>query len=101
MATIKKPARTSSKKTKPEKVGVITHYFTKIGVAVIKLNKTLNVGDKIKIQSDTPGGSTSFTQTVKSMQYNHKPVKKAVKGKEVGLKVRDRVRDKDLVFRLK
>ena len=101
MAIKKKPARTTSKKKKPEKIGVITHYFTKIGVAVIKLNKTLNVGDKVRIQSDTPEGMTNFAQTVKSMQHNHKPLKRAAKGKEVGLKVRDRVRENDIVLKLK
>jgi translation elongation factor EF-1alpha len=98
---MKKPARTASKKTaKPQKVGTVTHYFTKIGVAVIKLNKTLSKGDKIKIQSDTPQGLTSFTQTVGSIQHNHKPLQRAGPGKEIGLKVRDRVRENDLVFKL-
>jgi predicted outer membrane protein len=100
MVEKKKPARTISKKKKPEKVGVITHYFNNINVAVLKLNKTLNLGDRIRIQSDTPEGLTNFTQTIKSMQHNHKQLKKAVKGKEIGLKVRDRVRSNDLVFKL-
>ena len=101
MVVKKKTARTSSKKTtKPKKIGVVTHYFTKIGVAVIKLNKSLNKGDKIKIQSDTPEGLTNFTQKVTSMQHNHKTLMKAGPGKEIGLKVRDRVRENDLVFKL-
>jgi putative protease len=101
MVVKKKTARTSSKKTtRPKKVGVITHYFTKIGVAVVKLKKPLQKGDKIRIQSDTPEGLTNFTQTVTSMQHNHKPLKRAASGKEIGLKVRDRVRENDLVFKL-
>ncbi|MBR9679337.1 MAG: translation elongation factor-like protein [Nanoarchaeota archaeon] len=100
MVEKKKPARTTSKKKKPEQVGVITHYFNNINVAVLKLNKTLNQGDKIRIQSDTPNGLTNFKQTIKSMQHNHKPLKRAIKGKEIGLKVRDRVRANDLVYKL-
>ncbi len=100
MANTKKTARTTSKSKPAKKVGVITHYFTNIGVAVIKLEKTLSKGDRIKIQSDTPFGITNFTQKVTSIQHNHKPIIRATPGKEIGMKVRERVRQNDLIFKL-
>ena len=106
MVKAKKPARTTSKKkpkkkaAKQLKIGFVTHYFTNIKVAVIKLKKTLSKGDKIKIQSDTPLGLTNFSQTVTSLQHNHKQLTKALPGREIGLKVRERVRQNDLVYKI-
>ncbi len=77
-------------------VGRVTHYFTNIGVAVIELEDTLRVGDEISIE----GATTNFTQKVESMQIEHKNVEEANKGESVGLKVVDRVREGDQVFRI-
>lgn len=77
-------------------VGKITHYFTKIGVAVVELEDTLRVGDEISIE----GTTTNFTQKVESMQIEHKNVEEAKKGDSIGLKVVDRVREGDLVFKI-
>lgn len=71
-----------------KKVGVISNYFAKVGVAAIKLSAALKVGDKIKIK----GGEVEFEQTVKSMQIHGKDVEKAKKGDEVGIKVSEKVR---------
>ena len=79
-----------------ELIGKVTHYFSKIGVAVIELSDNLKVGDEISIE----GTATNISQKVDSMQIEHKNVQKAVKGESVGLKVSDRVREGDLVFRL-
>lgn len=79
-----------------EQIGKITHYFTGISVAVVKLSGDLEVGDKIHIQ----GATTDFTQEVKSMQIEHDEVKKAGEGQSVGLKVKDRVREGDDVFKV-
>lgn len=65
------------------KVGKVTHYFDKIGVAVVELEDTLVVGDKIRIA----GASDDFTQTVTSMQIEHEPIQEAKKGMTVGMKV--------------
>ncbi len=81
---------------KPVEVGKITHYFTKIGVAVVELNGTLSVGDKIRIQ----GPTTDFEQTVESMQIEHENVKTAKKGQSIGLKVKDHVRETDTVYKV-
>jgi len=78
-----------------ELIGKITHYFTKIGVAVIDLEAPLAVGDKISVE----GATTNFTQTIDSMQIEHKEVKKAKKGDSIGLKVKDRVRSGDNVYK--
>jgi len=78
-------------------IGRITHYFDKIGVAVIKLTLPLSVGDKIRIEG---GENTDFTQTVKSMESEHEKLKKAKKGDEIGLKVKEKVREGYKVYKL-
>lgn len=68
-------------------IGEITHYFRKIQVAVLKLSKSLEVGDEIRIQ----GGEIDFTQKVESMEMDHQKVKKAKAGQSVGLAVKGKV----------
>ena len=77
-----------------KKIGKVTHYFNHIKVAVLKLGSPLSLGQKINFQ----GATTDFSQTVSSMQIDHVQVKKAPKGKSIGLKVPKRVREGDLVF---
>lgn len=77
-------------------IGKVSHYFTKIGVGVIELTDSVSVGDKISIE----GATTDIQQTIKSMQINHKDVKKAKKGDSIGLKVKDRVRPNDNVYKV-
>jgi putative protease len=79
-----------------KEVGRVTHYFTKIGVAVVNLTDTLSVGDKILVK----GALTNFEQTVESMQIEHKNVSIAQSGQSVGLKVNQRVREGDKVYRI-
>jgi selenocysteine-specific translation elongation factor len=76
-------------------VGKITHVFGKIGVGVIELTKTLNVGDTIKIK----GHDREFEQQVASMQVDHAPVEKAEKGQSVGLKFDEEIKDGDMVYK--
>jgi len=66
------------------KVGKITHYYDKIGVAVLEVLSDVSVGDKIKF---VRGGEDLFEQTVESMQVEHDKVETAKKGDIVGLKV--------------
>ncbi|MEM0231165.1 MAG: EF-Tu/IF-2/RF-3 family GTPase [Candidatus Woesearchaeota archaeon] len=80
-----------------EEVGRITHYFSKIGVAVLKLSGSIRVGDTIRIR----GHSTDFKQKVSSMQVEHKNIPEAKSGDEVGLKVESQVREGDLVYLVK
>lgn len=77
-------------------IGKVTHYFGKIGVAVIELSNTLKVGDEIRIA----GGEVDFTQTVESMEIEHEEVKTAKKGDSIGLKVNQKVRDGYKVYKL-
>ena len=77
-------------------VGKITHYFSKIGVAVIELSDTLKVGDTIRIV----GGNTDFTQTLESMEVEHQKVQEAKKGDGVGIKVNEKVREGYKVYKI-
>ena len=77
-----------------KKIGVITRYFHKIGVAAILLEDTLRVGDKISIE----GATTSLEQVISSMQVDRKDIQEGVKGQEIAIKVKDRVREKDVVY---
>ncbi|MBI4241503.1 MAG: hypothetical protein HY613_07275 [Candidatus Rokubacteria bacterium] len=80
-----------------EKVGTVTGYYAKIGVAAIRLTDgELRVGDRIRIH----GHTTDFTQAVESIQVEHRPVELAERGSEVALKVPERVRLHDQVFRV-
>ena len=89
----KKPVRKTAE-NKP--IGEGTHYFSNIEVAVVKLSAPLAEGDKIRIAG---GEDTDFEQSVKSMQADHKKIKKAKKGAEVGLKVKDKVREGYKVYK--
>lgn len=77
-------------------IGKITHYFGKIGVAVIELSDTLKVGDTIKVV----GGKSDFDQTVDSMEIEHEKVQKAGVGESVGLKIAQNVREGYKVYKL-
>ena len=81
---------------KLEEIGKVAHYFTKIEVAVIDLTAPLLVGDKIAIK----GATTDLEQTVDSMQIEHENVQQAKAGDSVGLKVKDRVRETDVVYKI-
>ena len=78
-------------------IGVISHYFDKIGVAAIEItNGELAVGDTIRVK----GHTTDFTTTVPSMQVEHESVQKARKGDAIGIRVAERVRQHDKVFKV-
>ncbi|MEM1586189.1 MAG: translation elongation factor-like protein [Candidatus Bathyarchaeia archaeon] len=79
-----------------KEVGKVTHYFTKIGVAVVSLTDTLSIGDRILIR----GTTTNFEQNVESMQIEHKNVNVAYGGQSVGLKVNQRVREGDKIYKV-
>jgi len=80
-----------------QKVGKVFTYFSKAGVAGIKItDASLEVGDTIQIK----GATTDFTQEVESLEIDRESVQKAEPGQEVGMKVKDRVRNNDVVYRL-
>ncbi|HEY4704114.1 MAG TPA: translation elongation factor-like protein [Thermoplasmata archaeon] len=80
-----------------EKIGEVFHYFSKLGVAAIRLTEgDLKVGDTIQVQ----GPTTNLTQVVDSMQIEQQSVEAATRGQSVGLKVKEKVRERDLVYRM-
>ena len=80
-----------------EKIGVVEHFFNKVSVAAIKItNGELKVGDTIHIV----GASTDFTQKINSMEINRVPVESVKPGDDVGIKVIDRVREHDVVYKI-
>jgi len=76
-------------------IGHVTHFFSKISVAVIELAVSLAVGDTILVK----GPTTDFEQAVESMQIEHKNVQRAEAGQSIGLKVAQRVRERDVVYK--
>jgi len=85
-------------KKKTEKlVGKITHYFSNIEVGVVKLTGSLAEGDEIRIVG---GEDTDFKQAVKSIESEHKKIKKAKKGQEIGLKISKKAREGYKVYKL-
>ena len=79
-----------------ELVGKVTHYFDKVGVAVIELSGLLSVGDNIRIV----GGETDFTQEVESMEMDHQKIQTAKKGDSVGMKTIQKAHDGYKVFKV-
>jgi GTPase len=76
-------------------VGHVTHFFTRISVAVVELSATLAVGDTILIK----GPTTDFEQVVGSMQIEHENIERAEAGQSIGLKTEQRVREEDMVYK--
>ena len=82
---------------KEELIGKITHYFAKIEVGIVEITKgSLSVGETIHVK----GTSTDFEQGVDSMQVEHEQVEKAKKGDVIGLKVKDKVKEGDEVYKV-
>ena len=77
-------------------LGEVEDYFAKIGVVAMTLKVPLSVGETIRIK----GHTTDVTQRVDSMQIERQSVTQAEKGKVVGIKVKEKVREHDQVFRV-
>ena len=78
-----------------DQIGKVVHYYGKIGVAVVKLEKKLSVGDKIRLGD----GENSPEQVVESMQLDHKSVNQGVSGDEVAIKVNRRAKEGTIMVR--
>lgn len=76
-------------------VGHITHFFSKINVAVVELTLPLAVGDRILVK----GPSTDFEQVVESMQIDRQAIQRAESGQNIGLKVMQPVKEKDVAYK--
>lgn len=96
----KKPA---GKTVKPAKliaakpIGVVTHFYSSIKVGIFKFKKPVKSGTEIRIK----GATTDFKAKISSMQYDHKTIKIAPKGKQIGIKLSKRVRVGDLAYPVK
>ena len=78
------------------KLGTIDDYFAKVGVIALKLGNSVKVGDTIHIK----GHTTEINQAVGSMQIEHQVVQEAKKGDSIGIKVSERVRKGDIVYKV-
>ncbi|MDP8234483.1 MAG: translation elongation factor-like protein [Candidatus Saelkia tenebricola] len=77
-------------------IGIVTSFYAKPSAAIIEITaKNLKVGDKIKIK----GHTTDFDMVVNSMQIEHSLVEEVLPGQILGLKVKERVRIHDRVFK--
>ena len=80
-----------------EKVGEVMKFFSKPSVAAIKITGgELKVGDRIKFK----GHTSDFEDQIQSMQIDNQAVDKAGPGQMIGIKVKNRVREKDLVYKV-
>jgi len=80
-----------------EEVGVIVTFFAKSSVAALKVTKgSIKKGDTLKYK----GHTTDFTEDVKSMEIDNQPVDEATVGDVIGIKVEERVREKDIVYKV-
>lgn len=80
-----------------EEIGTITHYFPRVEAAVVKLTKgSLSIGNRIIIK----GHTTDFKEKVNSLQLDHLPIASASPGQEIGIKVKSKVREHDVVYKL-
>ena len=70
---------------KEKEIGRVSSYFSKAGVAAIKLSAKLKVGDKVHLK----GYTTDFEEKVNSLQIERNDVKEAKKGDHIGIKVSD------------
>lgn len=82
---------------KEEKIGEVVKFFAKPSVAAVKITAgELRVGDTVKFT----GFTTDFEAKIDSIEVDNKKVEKAAEGEFVGVKVADRVRPGDEVFKL-
>ncbi|HSA89422.1 MAG TPA: hypothetical protein VLF42_05920 [Burkholderiales bacterium] len=104
---ISKPAAKAARPVSPpppppppgERIGIVTHYYGHLAVAVVKLDPgaTMRLGDNIHIK----GHTSDFGQRVESLQIGHAQVQEVGPNDDFGLKVVDHAREHDVVYRVK
>ena len=77
-------------------LGTVNHYFGRLSVAVLDLKEQLSVSDLVAFR----GATTDFEQEIESMQVDHQNIEMAGAGQEVAVKVKDKVRAGDSVYRV-
>ena len=80
-----------------EKIGIVEHFFTNVNVAAINITGgELKIGDTIHFV----GATTDFKQKIESMEIDRNPVEIVKVGDDVGIKVKERVRVHDIVYKI-
>jgi translation initiation factor IF-2 len=79
-----------------ELIGEVTHFYNRIGVAVVNLTGKIKEGDQVHFF----GRSTDFRQQVQSLQIEHEAVSEAGEGQEIAIKGERRVRNHDKLYKL-
>jgi len=77
-----------------KQVGTVTHWYDKLGVAVVKVTGKLARGASIKVKK----GEEEFEDTVASIQIDHKDVPAAKKGDDAAIKLSQRAKEGAGVF---
>jgi len=77
-------------------IGEVSHYFSKIGVAIIDLSDSLKIGDTIRVA----GGEADFTQAVESMQAEHQNIEEAKAGDSIGIKMSQKVKEGYKIYKV-
>jgi hypothetical protein len=91
-----KPAKKVSAPKKVKPIGKVTHYYAHIKVAIVKFNTKIKAGTELYFK----GATTDFKEASKSMQFDHEPVAAAMPKKQIGIKLKKRVREGDLVYKV-
>jgi len=80
-----------------KEIGYVSNYFSKISVAAVEITAgTLSVGDTLHFK----GHTTDFQTKIQSMQIEHQSVSEAKKGDSIGLKISEKVRKEDKVYKI-
>ena len=79
------------------KLGKVTHYYDKIGVAVVHLDNPISVGDNVVFIKD---GEEIFGQTIDSIQIEHEKRESAERGEIIGLKIEEPVKEGTEIFKV-
>jgi hypothetical protein len=92
------PPTVSGQPPPEERIGVITHHYSHLSVATLRLESgTLRVGDVIHIR----GHTTDFNQRVESLEVNHAPATEVGPNDDFGLKVVEHAREHDVVYKVR
>jgi len=78
-----------------KEIGKVTHWYDKVGVAVLDLSSALKIGDKVKVKK----GEEEFEETLSSMQVDHKNVSSAKKGDEVAVKFSQKAKEGAVIYK--
>jgi hypothetical protein len=93
------PSLPTQRAPQGERIGVVTHYYSHLSVATLRLEPgtTLRVGDVIHVR----GHTTDFSQRVESLEVNHAPATEVRPNDDFGLKVVEHAREHDVVYKVR